>query len=208
MIFSVVLMYMLMAALFDSLVYPLVIMSALPVASVGAIGALALTHDTLNIMSMVGLIMLTGLVAKNAILLVDYTNTLRRRGLLAAGRAAGGRPDRLRPIVMTTAAMVCAMIPVAAKIGEGSETRAPMGIVVIGGLLTSTLLTLVVVPAGYTVMDDLQQWVGSLFGRKTRRPSPRRRRRPDPEPDTLRLELGIEGRWTRPTWSPSRVTAK
>jgi len=165
MLFSVVLMYMLMAALFDSLVYPLVVMTALPVASVGAIGALAITHDTLNIMSLVGLIMLTGLVAKNAILLVDYTNTLRRRGYSRLDALLEAGPIRLRPIVMTTAAMVCAMIPVAVKLGEGAATRAPMGIVVIGGLLTSTLLTLVVVPAGYTVMDDLQQWVGSLFRR-------------------------------------------
>ncbi|MHB1162616.1 MAG: efflux RND transporter permease subunit, partial [Chloroflexota bacterium] len=165
MVFSVVLMYMLMVALFNSLVYPLVIMTALPVASVGAIGALALTRDTLNIMSLVGLIMLTGLVAKNAILLVDYTNTLRDRGYSRLEALLEAGPTRLRPIVMTTAAMICAMIPVALKIGEGAETRSPMGIVVIGGLLTSTLLTLVVVPAGYTVMDDFQQWVAARFGR-------------------------------------------
>ncbi len=166
MIFSVVLMYMLMAALFDSLVYPLVVMTALPVASVGAIGALVITHDTLNVMSLVGLIMLTGLVAKNAILLVDYTNTLRKRGYSRTEAILEAGPIRLRPIVMTTAAMICAMTPVALKVGEGAESRSPMGIVVIGGLITSTLLTLVVVPAGYTVMDDLQQWVGRMLGRK------------------------------------------
>ena len=134
MIASVVLMYMLMAALFNSLVYPLVIMLALPVASVGAIGALAITGDTLNIMSLVGMIMLMGLVAKNAILLVDYTNTLRERGYSRLDALLEAGPTRLRPIVMTTAAMVCAMIPVAMKIGEGAEMRAPMAIVVIGGL--------------------------------------------------------------------------
>ena len=163
---SILLMFMLMAALYDSLVYPLVIMGALPLASVGAIGALLITHDTLNMMSLVGLIMLAGLVAKNAILLVDYTNTLRKRGydrrdaLLVAG------PTRLRPILMTTSAMVFAMLPLAMKMGEGAETRAPLAIAVIGGLITSTMLTLLVVPAGYTVMDDLQGWVGARFGRK------------------------------------------
>ncbi|MGE5620542.1 MAG: efflux RND transporter permease subunit, partial [Sphingomonadaceae bacterium] len=166
MLFSVVLMYMLMVALYNSLVYPLVIMGALPVASVGAIGALALTGDTLNIMSLVGLIMLTGLVAKNAILLVDYTNTLRAKGYSRLEALLEAGPTRLRPIIMTTAAMVFAMVPVALKIGEGAETRSPMGVVVIGGLLTSTLLTLVVVPAGYTVMDDLQRWVAARFGRR------------------------------------------
>ncbi|HEX9014905.1 MAG TPA: efflux RND transporter permease subunit [Chloroflexota bacterium] len=165
MIFSVILMYMLMAALFNSLVYPLVIMGAVPLASVGAIGALAITRDTLNIMSIVGLIMLMGLVTKNGILLVDYTNTLRSRGYSRLDALLESGPTRLRPILMTTAAMVCAMIPVASKLGEGAATRSPMGIVVIGGLITSTLLTLVVVPAGYTVMDDLQSWVGRLVHR-------------------------------------------
>jgi HAE1 family hydrophobic/amphiphilic exporter-1 len=143
-------------------------MGALPVAVVGAIGALAITGDTLNIFSMIGMIMLMGLVAKNAILLVDYTNTLRKRGLSRLDALLEAGPTRLRPIVMTTASMVFAMMPVANKMGEGAETRSPMGIVVIGGLLTSTLLTLVVVPAGYTVMDDFQQLVASLFRRKPR----------------------------------------
>ncbi|MCL4533674.1 MAG: efflux RND transporter permease subunit [Bacteroidetes bacterium] len=167
-VFSVVLMYMLMVALFNSLTYPLVIMGAMPLASVGAIGALAITGDTLNIMSMVGMIMLMGLVTKNGILLVDYTNTLRTRGYSRLEALLEAGPTRLRPILMTTAAMVCAMLPVASKLGEGASTRAPMGIVVIGGLLTSTLLTLVVVPAGYTVMDDIQEWVAARFRRGTR----------------------------------------
>jgi hydrophobic/amphiphilic exporter-1 (mainly G- bacteria), HAE1 family len=164
---SVLLMYMLMVALYNSLVYPLVIMTALPLASVGAFGALAITGDTLNIMSMVGLIMLTGLVGKNAILVVDYTNTLRAQGygrreaLLEAGHT------RLRPILMTTVSLIFAMIPMAMKFGEGAEMRAPLAIVVIGGLTTYTLLTLVVVPAAYTAMDDFQNWLGARFGRPT-----------------------------------------
>ena len=111
MVFSVVLMYMLMVALFNSLTYPLVIMGAMPLASVGAIGALAITGDTLNIMSMVGMIMLMGLVTKNGILLVDYTNTLRTRGYSRLEALLEAGPTRLRPILMTTAAMVFAMLP-------------------------------------------------------------------------------------------------
>jgi HAE1 family hydrophobic/amphiphilic exporter-1 len=106
---------------------------------------------------MIGIILLMGLVTKNAILLVDYTNTLRRRGkprreaLLAAG------PVRLRPILMTTAAMIFGMLPVALALSEGSEMRAPMAVAVIGGLVTSTLLTLVVVPVAYTLIDSIAE---------------------------------------------------
>ncbi|MGE5620099.1 MAG: efflux RND transporter permease subunit, partial [Sphingomonadaceae bacterium] len=171
-VISILLIYMLMVALYESLVYPLVIMGSLPVASVGAIGALWVTGNTLNMFSLVGLIMLTGLVAKNAILLVDYTNTLRRRGYTRTDALLEAGPVRLRPIIMTTAAMVFAMIPLALKIGEGAETRNPMAVVVIGGLLTSTLLTLVVVPAGYTVMDDLQRKLGARFRQRARQEAP------------------------------------
>ncbi len=182
---SILLIFMLMVALYDSLIYPLVIMGSMPVASVGAIGALAITHNTLNMFSMVGLIMLTGLVAKNAILLVDYTNTLRKRGYSRTEALLEAGPTRLRPILMTTAAMVFAMLPLALRLGEGSETRSPLAIVVIGGLLTSTLLTLVVVPAGYTVMDDFQEWIGTRFGR--------RKRAKEGLPDQSKPEAGVDG---------------
>jgi HAE1 family hydrophobic/amphiphilic exporter-1 len=151
---SVLLMYMLMAALFESLVFPLMIMFSLPLAVVGAFGLLAVTGNTLNMMSMIGMILLTGLVGKNAILLVDYTNTLRKRGVLRNQALLQAGPTRLRPILMTTSALVLAMSPIAMKLGEGSEWRAPMAVTVIGGLLTSTLLTLVLIPAVYTIMDD------------------------------------------------------
>jgi HAE1 family hydrophobic/amphiphilic exporter-1 len=105
-------------------------------------------------LSMIGMILLTGLVGKNAILLVDYTNTLRKRGLQRNEALLQAGPTRLRPILMTTSALVLAMAPVALKLGEGSEWRAPMAVTVIGGLLTSTLLTLVLIPAVYTIMDD------------------------------------------------------
>ncbi len=151
---SVLLMYMLMVALFESLVFPLMIMFSLPLAVVGAFGLLALTGNTLNMLSMIGLILLTGLVGKNAILLVDYTNTLRKRGVARNEALLEAGPTRLRPILMTTSALVLAMMPIALKLGEGSEWRAPMAVTVIGGLLTSTLLTLVLIPAIYTIMDD------------------------------------------------------
>lgn len=160
---SILLMYLLMVALYNSLTYPLVVMFSLPVASVGAFLALAITGDTFNIMSLVGIIMLTGLVAKNAILLVDYTNTLRGRGEAREEALLEAGYTRLRPIAMTTAAMVFAMLPLAVNLEVGSETRSSMAVVVIGGLLTSTLLTLFVVPAGYTLMDDFQEWVLSRF---------------------------------------------
>ncbi|MBX6771074.1 MAG: efflux RND transporter permease subunit [Chloroflexi bacterium] len=160
---SILLMYMLMVALYESLLYPFVIMLSLPLAVVGAIGGLWLTGNTLNMISLIGMIMLTGLVGKNAILLVDYTNTLRRRGLERNAAILQAGPTRLRPILMTTAAMVVAMLPSALRIGEGAELRAPLAVVVIGGLLTSTLLTLVFIPAVYTIFDDLQGWIGRLL---------------------------------------------
>jgi HAE1 family hydrophobic/amphiphilic exporter-1 len=158
---SIILVYMLTSALYESLLYPLAVLLSLPLATVGALGALTLTGNTLNLYSFMGLIMLMGLVAKNAILLVDYTNTLRARGherleaLMEAGRT------RLRPILMTTCTMVFAMLPLAIKIGAGSEERSPMATVLVGGLLTSTMLTLVFVPCMYSYLDDF----GNLLGR-------------------------------------------
>src|SRR4029450_3899651 len=150
---SVVLMYVLMALLFESLLIPLVVMLSLPLAVVGAFGLLTLTGNTLNLMSMIGMILLTGLVGKNAILLVDYTNHLRRAGRPRTDALLQAGPTRLRPILMTSAALILAMLPLAAKLGDGGEWRAPLAVTVIGGLLTSTVLTLVVVPAVYTLVD-------------------------------------------------------
>jgi HAE1 family hydrophobic/amphiphilic exporter-1 len=149
--------YMLMAALFNSLIDPLIIMLCLPMALVGAIGALAIGSETLNVVSMIGIIMLVGLVSKNAILLVDYTNTLRRRGLARDAAVLQAGPVRLRPILMTTMATVLGMLPVAFRIGRSAEMRAPMAVAVIGGLVLSTLLTLLLIPVVYTLFDDLQR---------------------------------------------------
>jgi HAE1 family hydrophobic/amphiphilic exporter-1 len=159
---SVVLMYLLMALLFESLFFPLIVILSLPLAVVGAFGLLTITGNTLNLMSMIGLILLTGLVGKNAILLVDYTNHLRRAGMARHEALLQAGPTRLRPILMTTAALILAMLPLAAKLGDGGEWRAPLAVTVIGGLLTSTILTLVVVPAVYTLVDDLQRIVGRV----------------------------------------------
>lgn len=163
---AIVLVYMLMAALFESLLMPLTIMLSLPQAMIGALLGLIITGNSLNIVSMIGVIMLMGLVAKNAILLVDYTNTLRSRGIPRLQALLEAGPTRLRPILMTTFAMIFGMLPVALAIGRGSEFRAPLGIAVIGGLILSTLLTLVVIPCVYTVFDDLGNWFARTIFRR------------------------------------------
>jgi len=156
-IIAVVLIYMVLAAQFESFIHPLTIMLSLPFAMIGAILGLLITGKTINIMSAIGIIMLMGLVAKNAILLVDYTNTLRERdGLSQENALLEAGTVRLRPILMTTAAMILGMLPVAFGWGTGAELRSSMGVVVVGGLITSTILTLVVVPQMYIFMDKLQ----------------------------------------------------
>lgn len=164
-ILAIVLVYMILAAQFDSFVQPITIMLSLPLAVIGAFGALFLSGMTLNIFSMIGVIMLMGLVTKNAILLVDFANQLRAQGEQMKDALVKAGIIRLRPIVMTTAAMIFGMLPVALALGEGGEIRAPMAVCVIGGLLTSTVLTLVVVPVVYTFMDGLGhsglvRWLG------------------------------------------------
>ena len=153
---SVLLMYMLLVALYESLVYPFVTMFALPVSVVGAFIALAATGNTMNLLVMIGMIVLMGLVGKNGILLVDYTNTLRQRGLSRDEALLEAGPTRLRPIIMTSASLVIGLLPLAAKIGEGSELWSGIGVAIIGGMLSSTLLSLIVVPTMYTFFDDLR----------------------------------------------------
>jgi len=120
---------------------------------------------------MIGIIMLMGLVTKNAILLVDYTNTLRSRGKSRQEAVLEAGPTRLRPILMTTLAMIGGMMPTALAVSRGAEMRAPMAIAVIGGLILSTLLTLIVIPVTYTVVDDAWQWFLRRFFPKARRTS-------------------------------------
>ncbi len=155
---AVILIYMVLASQFGSFVHPFTIMLSLPMSVIGAIGALLLTGYTLNIFSMIGIIMLMGLVTKNAILLVDYVITLRDRdGMERTDAVLKAGPVRLRPILMTTGAMVFGMLPIALGLGAGGTQRAPMAVTVIGGLITSTLLTLILVPVVYTLMDDLTE---------------------------------------------------
>jgi HAE1 family hydrophobic/amphiphilic exporter-1 len=156
---SILLVYMLTSALYESFLYPLAVLLSLPLATVGALGALALTGNTLNLYSFMGLIMLMGLVAKNAILLVDFTNRLRDRGYSRVEALAEAGRTRLRPILMTTFTMVFAMLPLAIKFGTGSEQRSPMATVLVGGLLSSTFLTLIFVPVIYSYLDDLGNWL-------------------------------------------------
>ncbi len=160
---AIVFIYLILASQFGSFLQPVAIMMSLPLSLIGVLLALLIARSTLNIFSIIGFVMLMGLVTKNAILLVDFTNQLRNggqertRAILEAGRI------RLRPILMTTFAMVFGMIPLALGIGEGSEQRAPMAHAVIGGIITSTLLTLVVVPVIYTYLDDLAHWAQNKF---------------------------------------------
>jgi len=153
---AVIFIYLILASQFGSFTHPLSIMLSLPLSLVGVALALLATRDTLNIMSMIGLIMLMGLVTKNAILLVDFTNQARREGMARTEALIKAGSTRLRPIVMTTLAMIFGMLPLAFAIGAGAEMRAPMARAVIGGLVTSTLLTLVVVPVVYTYLDGLR----------------------------------------------------
>jgi len=167
---AVVFVFLILAAQFESFFEPLAIMLSLPLSIVGMAGMLKLTGDTINIMVLIGLIMLMGLVTKNAILLVDYAKVLRQRDGLPRREAVieAGR-TRLRPIVMTTLAMIFGMLPLFLGIGAGGEGRAPMARAVVGGLITSSLLTLIVVPVMYTYMDDLALWLRRKWRGETNR---------------------------------------
>jgi HAE1 family hydrophobic/amphiphilic exporter-1 len=185
---SILLEYMLLAALYESMILPFATMFALPVAVVGAFIALAITHNTLNLLSMIGMIVLMGLVGKNGILVVDYTNTLRHEGLTRGDALRRAGPTRLRPILMTTMALIFGLFPLAAQLEEGSELYAGMATVMIGGMISSTLLSLLVVPCMYTYFDDLQAVVKRLWGW---RPSRLLRRRGAEAPGSTHLgEVG------------------
>lgn len=156
--------FFILAAQFESYIDPFSIMLSIPLAVVGAILGLLVTGSDLSIMSMIGMIMLMGLVTKNAILLIDFTKKQRARGVERDEALGNAARIRLRPIVMTSLAMIFGMTPLALGLGSGAESRAPMAHAVIGGLITSTLLTLVVVPVVYSCLDDLKKKTASLFG--------------------------------------------
>jgi hydrophobic/amphiphilic exporter-1 (mainly G- bacteria), HAE1 family len=153
---GIVLVYIILAAQFESLIHPFTIMMSLPFAIIGGIAGLLLAQQYLSMMAMIGFIMLMGLVTKNGILLVEFTNQLRAAGKSTREALLEAGPVRLRPILMTTVAMIAGMIPVALARGDGAETRVPMAVAIIGGLFTSTVLTLGIVPVVYSILDDLR----------------------------------------------------
>jgi HAE1 family hydrophobic/amphiphilic exporter-1 len=170
---AVVLMYLILVVQFGSFLDPLAILISLPLSLIGVVIALIITGDTLNIMSLIGVILLMGIVAKNAILLIDFAKwdrkekgTSLRDALIRAGRI------RLRPIMMTTLALIAGMTPVAIGAGEGADFRAPLGRAVIGGVITSTLLTLLVIPTVYEILDGFREWLAAKLWRKIVRPHP------------------------------------
>jgi len=165
---AVMLMYLILVVQFGSFLDPLAILISLPLSLIGVVLALIITRDTLNLMSLIGVILLMGIVAKNAILLIDFAKWAhtdrgvdRREALIEAGRI------RLRPILMTTLALIAGMIPVALGLGEGADFRAPLGRAVIGGVITSTVLTLIVIPTVYEILDEWRERLLARFGRRT-----------------------------------------
>jgi multidrug efflux pump subunit AcrB len=160
---AVIFIYIVLASQFASFVQPLAIMCSLPLSLIGVMLALLVSGSTLNVFSMIGLVMLMGLVTKNAILLVDFTNQARKGGASVADALLQAGLIRMRPIIMTTAAMVFGMLPLALALNDGGEIQAPMGRAIVGGVITSTLLTLVVVPVAYSLLDDLSGWLRSKF---------------------------------------------
>ena len=161
MLLGIILVYMVMASQFESLIYPLIVMFTVPLSLVGAVIALALTGISLSVQGFIGVIMLVGIVVNNAIVMIDYINNRRgyeekREAILNAG------PIRLRPIMMTTLTTVLGLLPLSLGLGQGSESQQPMAVVVIGGLLLATLLTLIIIPVLYDLIDD---WSLSLKNR-------------------------------------------
>ncbi|HEX7050651.1 MAG TPA: efflux RND transporter permease subunit [Longimicrobiales bacterium] len=155
--FAVLLMYLVLVMQFGSFMDPVAILLSLPLSLIGVVLALLVTGDTLNIMSLIGVILLMGIVAKNAILLIDFAKWGRERGMSRRDALIEAGGIRLRPILMTTFALIAGMIPVALGVGEGADFRAPLGRAVIGGVLTSTLLTLLVIPTVYEILDEWKE---------------------------------------------------
>jgi hydrophobic/amphiphilic exporter-1 (mainly G- bacteria), HAE1 family len=180
-VMAILFIYMILASQFKSFLQPMALMTSLPLTLIGVVLALLLFRSTLSMFSVIGVVMLMGLVTKNAILLVDFAIRMREGPIDADGRRLPGLPRseallmaakvRLRPILMTTLAMIFGMVPLAFALTEGSEQRAPMGQAVIGGVITSSLLTLVVVPVTYCYLDDLGQWFRRKFGVRAARDS-------------------------------------
>ena len=168
---GIVLLFLVMTLLFNNFMQPVTILSALPLSLGGAFGLMVATGTALSMPALVGILMLMGIAAKNSILLVEYAITARREQALDRNAAlVDAARKRARPIVMTTLAMGAGMMPLALGIGADAEFRAPMAIAVIGGLLSSTALSLIYVPAIFTIMDDLDLWARKSLGRLVQSP--------------------------------------
>jgi HAE1 family hydrophobic/amphiphilic exporter-1 len=172
-VLALLVIYLVLAAQFESLVHPLTIMMALPLAMVGALGGLWLRGMSLNLFSLIGIILLMGLVTNNSILLIDYTNQLRERGYSKLEAVRTAAPVRMRPVLMTAFSMIFGVLPAALGVGPGAETRAPMGVAVAAGMFSSTLLTLLVVPVIYLLLDDGIEWLRDATRRWGQRLAPR-----------------------------------
>ena len=157
MLLGILAIYMVLAAQFESLIHPLTVMLAVPLAMVGALGGLLIGGMTLSIFSLIGIILLFGLVTKNSILLVDYANQLRAGGMDKVEAMRTAAPIRMRPVLMTALSMILGVLPAALGIGPGAETRAPMAVATAAGMFSSMVLTLVVIPVFYVVLDDFAE---------------------------------------------------
>jgi HAE1 family hydrophobic/amphiphilic exporter-1 len=156
--FGILFIYLVLASLYESFITPFTIMLALPLAVAGSLVALAIGHSTLDIFSMIGIVMLLGISTKNSILLVDYANQRLQEGVDRTEALVQAGKTRLRPILMTTMALIAGAIPTALGLNEASRQRTSMGIAIIGGLISSTALTLVVVPAAFSFVDRFRVW--------------------------------------------------
>jgi hydrophobic/amphiphilic exporter-1 (mainly G- bacteria), HAE1 family len=158
---SILLIYMILVVLYESYLTPLIRMLSLPCGIIGALLALAITGRALNLITLIGIIMLDGLASKNGTLLIDYANTLMKRGMPLKEALLESGITRLRPILMTSITMIVGMLPLAMALGEGSEIKSGMAVALIGGLVSSTLLSPVLLPVVYTLMDDLKNHIQS-----------------------------------------------
>jgi HAE1 family hydrophobic/amphiphilic exporter-1 len=154
---AIFLVYLVMASQFESFLHPFVIIFTLPLGAIGVVLALLVTGRSLNLVGMIGVVMLAGIVVNNAIVLVDAVNQRRRAGMARTAALVAAGSDRLRPILMTSATTVLGLLPMAVGLGEGAELRAPLAITVIGGLTVATVLTLVVIPVVYTLIDRSEE---------------------------------------------------
>jgi HAE1 family hydrophobic/amphiphilic exporter-1 len=162
---AILAIYMVLAAQFESFVHPFTVMLALPLAVVGALGGLLVAGHTINLFSLIGILLLFGLVTKNSILLVDYANQLRASGMDKVEAMRTAAPVRMRPVLMTALSMIFGVLPAALGIGPGAESRAPMAVATAAGMLSSTALTLLVVPVFYLLFDDAADATKRVFRR-------------------------------------------